>query len=77
MKGVRSAIKEAGISKSGNKDVTIISQDIKNAPDQAIGNHGRCREFCTKKESLEVDHTKTLYTNFLSQIRTLVGNVER
>lgn len=35
-----------------------------------------CREFCKRKESHERDDTKALDKIFLSNIRTLVGNVE-
>lgn len=75
MKGVRTAIKEAGVTKSA-QDVVNLRQDIKNAPDHVFGNHNRCREFCNRKENHEQDDTKKVDPLFFGKIRTLVGNVE-
>lgn len=76
VKGVRTAIKEAGVS--SNQTVNSqLSSDIRNAPDHVFGNHTRCREFCKRKDRNEENVLSNIDKDFLLKIRQCLGNVEK
>lgn len=75
VKGVRTAIKEAGASKSSDRIINL-RHDIRNAPDHVFGNHTNCKNFCNRKQSGEEDVTNLLNKDFLYKIRAIIGNVE-
>lgn len=75
VKGVRTAIKEAGVTKS-IEDVKNLRQDLKNAPDHVFGNHTKCRDFCNRKNNNEDNVMERMDNDFCNRIRTVIGNLE-
>lgn len=75
VKGVRTAIKEAGVTKS-SEAVKNLRHDLHNAPDHVFGKHDKCRSFCTRKTIGEENVLPQMDVDFLCKIRALIGNLE-
>lgn len=75
VKGVRTAIKEAGVTKNA-QDISNLRATLKNAPDHVFGNHQKCGTFCKRKELKEENVLPKIDGAVLNKIRTIIGNVE-
>ncbi|XP_039290407.1 uncharacterized protein LOC111056373 [Nilaparvata lugens] len=75
VKGVRTAIKEAGVNRNA-QDMVNLRATLKNAPDHVFGNHNKCGTFCKRKELNEENVLPEIDVVVMSKIRTLIGNVE-
>lgn len=75
VKGVRTAIKEAGVTKS-SQDILNLRHDLRNTPDHVFGKHDQCRSFCTRKTVGEENVLPHIDVDFLCKIRALIGNME-